>query len=284
MDLGKRKTVFCFYDSETAEASYRTIKTLAQEIHDLIAEYGPGRVVFETCSTAGWVYDIASALVKEVEVADVNGQAWKWKNVKSKTDRKDALKLGQLSAMNQSHCVHMTKKQVREKRALITYRDTLVRPRTRIKNGIHSILDKEALAYILPKGKNAWTKRNLEKLKKMSRAFADCGLGEAWRGQLRSELKGLEDVERQIAEIEAKLDELGKTDKRVQSLKRIKPVGPRLAEAIAAFVDEPGWFRNGKQVGCYVGLTPRQFQSQQTHLTPFVPPAIVCALRQVQSV
>ena len=263
MDLGKRKTVVCFYDSETSKASYRTIKTLAQEIHDLIAEYGPGRVVFEMCSIAGWVYDIACALVKEVEVADVNGQAWKWKNVKSKTDRKDALKLGQLSAMNQIHCVHISKKPIREKRALIKYRYTLVRRRTQIKNSIHSILDKEALAYILPKGKNAWTKHNLGKLTEMSREFAKCGLGEAWRGQLRSELKGLEDIERQIAEIETKLDELGKSDKRVQSLKRIKGVGPRLAEAIAAFVDEPGRFRNGKQVGCYVGLTPRQFQSGQ---------------------
>jgi len=263
MDLGKRNTVVCFYDSETAEARYRKITTLAQEIHDVIAEYEPGRVVFEVCSIAGWVYDIAHALVKEVEVADVNGQAWKWKNVKSKTDRKDALKLAQLSAMNQVHCVHIPKKQIREKRSLINYRHALVQRRTQIKNTIHSILDKQGFAQTLPKGKNGWTKRNMEKLIKMSRDIDQCPLGQSWRGELHLELKGLEDTEVQIAKVEAKLDELAGDDKNIQLLKKIVGVGPRLAEAVAAFVDEPQRFRNAKQVGCYVGLTPRQYQSGQ---------------------
>jgi len=34
-----------------------------------------------------------------------------------------------------------------------------------------------------------------------------------------------------------------------------------LAEAVAAFIDEPGRFETGKQVGSYAGLTPRQYQS-----------------------
>lgn len=263
MDLGKRKTVVCFYDSETAEASYRTIKTLEQEIHDLIAEYGAGRVVFEICSIAGWIYDIASALVKEVEVADVNGQAWKWKNVKSKTDRKDALKLAQLSAMNQIHCVHIGEKDIRQKRSLIYYRQSLVRRRTQIKNTIHSILTMQGLGHILPAGKKGWTAKNFEKISKMSRQMSDCGIEDIWRGQLYSELEDLVGLDKKIAQIERKLEELGKDDKYVKSLRKIQGVGPRLAEAVAAFIDEPGRFRNGKQVGCYVGLTPRQYQSGQ---------------------
>jgi transposase len=263
MDLGKRKTVICYYDSESAEASYRTLKTLPQELHDVIVEYGAERMVFEICSIAGWVYDIASALVKEVEVADVNGQAWKWKNVKSKTDRKDALKLAQLSAVNQIHCVHIPRKETREKRALINYRHTLVGRRTQIKNTIHSILDKQGLAYLLPRGKSGWTNRNIEKLTRMSRDIADCCAGDLWRGQLHLELKGLVEIGQQIDKVEEKLDSLAADDKHIKRLREIEGVGPRLAETIAAFIDEPGRFRNGKQVGCYVGLTPRQYQSGQ---------------------
>ena len=36
-----------------------------------------------------------------IQVANPNHEAWRWKNVKRKTDKDDALKLAQLSAMNQ---------------------------------------------------------------------------------------------------------------------------------------------------------------------------------------
>jgi transposase len=38
-------------------------------------------------------------------------------------------------------------------------------------------------------------------------------------------------------------------------------LGPRTAEAIAAYVPEPDRFLNGKAVSAYSGLTPRQHQS-----------------------
>jgi transposase len=38
-------------------------------------------------------------------------------------------------------------------------------------------------------------------------------------------------------------------------------VGPRTAEAIVAYLHEPGRFDSGKQVSAYVGLVPRQYQS-----------------------
>ena len=143
MDLGKSNTVICYYDSETGKHKYGKIKTTPQQIHDLLAEHKPDRVVFEICSAAGWVYDICSCLKLETQVANPNTQGWRWKNVKKKNDRTDALKLAQLSAMNQLPVVHMPNHSVRQKRSLIQYRQSLVRQRTRIKNSIRSILDKE---------------------------------------------------------------------------------------------------------------------------------------------
>ncbi|MGA2092851.1 MAG: hypothetical protein ABSH16_05520 [Sedimentisphaerales bacterium] len=61
MDLGKSKTVVCIYDQKSGRHKYQTIKTGPQQIHDLIMEQEPGRVVFEICSAAGWVYDIVVA-------------------------------------------------------------------------------------------------------------------------------------------------------------------------------------------------------------------------------
>ena len=61
-----------------------------------------------------------------------------------------------------------------------------------------------------------------------------------------------------------KLDELGACDERIQRLQTILGVGPRLAETVVAFLDDPRRFQNSKQVGCYAGLTPKQYQSGQT--------------------
>jgi transposase len=259
MDLGKNKTVVCIYDQTSGEHKFQTVRTGPQQIHDLIVEHGPERVVFEICSAAGWVFDIASGLGMEVQAANTNGQAWRWKNVRRKNDREDALKLAQLSAMNQLRTVHIPNRQVRQKRALIQYRQSLVARCVQTKNSIHSILDKEGLT--MPSGKSGWTKGSIEELKAMTLPMEKCDGDNLWRGSLRVELEMLAKVTELIKEVEDKLDEMAKEDLQVRILRTIPGVGPRLAEAVVAYVDEPGRFRKGKQVGCYAGLTPRQYQS-----------------------
>jgi transposase len=51
----------------------------------------------------------------------------------------------------------------------------------------------------------------------------------------------------------------------VQILRSIPGVGPRTAEAVAAFIDDPRRFPNSKRVGAYFGLVPSQDQSGSTN-------------------
>lgn len=259
MDLGKNKTVVCFYDAESGKHRYQTVKTCPQQIHDLLVEHRPGRVVFEICSAAGWVFDIAGCLSMEAQVANTNGQAWRWKNIRRKNDREDALKLAQLSAMNQLRTVHIPNRQVRQRRGLIHYRQSLVARCVQIKNSIRAILDKEGLS--MAAGKSGWSKESVEELRTMALPMDKCDGENLWRGSLWVELEMLTKVKELIAEVEGKLNEMAKADRQVQLLQTIPGVGVRLAEAIVAFVDQPGRFRSSKQVGCYAGLTPRQYQS-----------------------
>ena len=112
IDLGKYKSVFCMYDAVTNTHCFGVVKTAPQEMHDLIIEKDPDRVVFEIGTAAGWITDIAKAVGKEVQVANTTHEAWRWKNIKRKTDRDDALKLAQLSAMDQLPKVHIPTKDV----------------------------------------------------------------------------------------------------------------------------------------------------------------------------
>jgi len=75
--------------------------------------------VIEVCNIAGWVCDLLRGLGVEVQVANTSEDAWRWRKVKKKNDRADALKAAQLSAVNQLREVYILLIAVRQWRALI---------------------------------------------------------------------------------------------------------------------------------------------------------------------
>lgn len=259
MDLGKNKTVVCYYDSTNGAHRFVTVPTRPQSIHDAIVVQPADRVVMEIGSAAGWIFDMATSLNLATQVANTNHEAWRWKNVKKKGDRDDALRLARLSASEQLPTVHMPKPEVRQKRSTIAYRHSLVERRTAIKNDIRAILDRQGLT--MAAGKSGWTQASMAYLRSLALPLDQCKDTELWRGQLSVELQQYEAIEAAIGKVEEKLDALGRSDEKVQLLQTIPGVGPRLAEAVVAYIDDPKRFKNGKQVGSYFGLTPRQFQS-----------------------
>src|SRR5256885_11238004 len=122
LDLGKYKSVACDYEAETGGHGFTTIPTNPKALHDLIVDREPDRVVIEICSIAGWVSDLVRALGIEIQIANANDERWQWRKVKTKNDRADALKLAQLSALNQLRLVHVPQSEIRQWRALIAYR------------------------------------------------------------------------------------------------------------------------------------------------------------------
>jgi transposase len=263
LDIGKYKTVFCDYVRESGEHEFGKVKTTPQAIHDLIVSKQPEKVVMEVCSIAGWIVDIARVLGKETEVANTSHDAWRWKNVKKKTDKEDALKLAKLSAMNQIPTVHMPAKKVREHRSLIKYRQRLVKNKTSIQNSIRAIFSGQGIAGV-PKGKSAWTNEGLAWFRSYAKPLGKIkDIEQLWRGRLYIELETFEAISKALKKVENKLDKLGSADSRIVRLQTIPGVGPRLSETVVAFLDDPKRFRNSKHVGSYAGLTPKQYQSGQ---------------------
>ena len=255
VDLGKQNSVCCLYSVDDGQAAYRTIRTNAGQLHDLLVETSPDRVVIEIGASAGWVHDLVAAMEIEIEVANPCHEAWRWRNVRSKTDRKDALKLARLSALHQLPTVHMPSPETRQWRELIQYRNSLVKRSTAIKNSIRAMLTRRGLQ--MAAGKSGWTKTSLSLLHEMSMVDDD----QPWRCSLAEDLLQLDQVLQSIRRVEDRLARLAQQDRRVKLLETVPGVGPRLAEAVVAVIDDPHRFRRGRQVASYVGLTPRQFQS-----------------------
>jgi transposase len=236
------------------EPRFETIPTAPAAVLDLLERIKPERVVIEIGPTAGWICDLCRGAGVPIEVANTNHDAWRWRNVKRKSDRDDSLKLARLWALGQLPTVHVPTPEVRAWRELIAYRHTLVSRLGAVKNSLRAILHRQALEW--PKGQAGWSGAALGRLRELAG-----GGEEIWRGMLREELAQYEFLTASIGRVEKQLEQLAQQNKNVALLRTIPGVGPRLAEVIVAVIDNPHRFANSKQVGCYAGLTPRQHQS-----------------------
>lgn len=262
LDLGKYKTVGCAYERESGSHRFRATATTPAALQQLVQEVKPDRVVIEICSIAGWVCDLVRRMGIEIQVANTADDSWRWRKVKKKNDRQDALKAARLSAVNQIREVYIPATDVRQWRALIAYRQQMVWRRTKIKNHIRDLLLREG--QILPRGQKCWTQLGVATLEAMTRAFNEVGLDELWRAELGLELAQLREVQEKVQALEEKLNAIGAADARVQLLRTIPGVGPRLSEAIVALLDAPERFHKAGEVSAYIGMVPKELDSGET--------------------
>jgi len=269
LDLGKFKSVCCVTDVAARAHAFETIQTTPQVLRDWLAKHvssaaDPAGVllVIETCDTAGWVHDLATSLgMTCIVVHTIGDERWRWRKVKRKTDRDDALKLARLALLGElPPAVHMPGPAQRQKRRLIVHRRSVVSRRTRSRNAIRSIYSQQGLP--LARGNKQWTKAGVAQLAEDARDIADCDDLDLWRGRLSAELELMASADAQLKALDKKLDALA--DERTALLQGIKGVGPRLAEAVVLHLDDPHRFKTGEQVASFAGLVPKQLQSGQT--------------------
>ena len=261
IDLGKYKSMVCYYNTETQEYTFETVTTEREYFLTLLQHYSPDLVVVEACGPSGWVGDLCEELNLNLIVCSTNEDAWLFKNTKRKTDKDDALKLARLAAMNELVPTHVPSKTVREKRRLIKFRKKMVNRINSVKCGIRSIFANQGMQ--ISSGSQTWHSGR-QFLIDHGKPLAQCEAEELWRGELLLELNQLDALEAQLSTIEKRLDEIAKNDAQIKRVQTINGVGRVTAEAIVAYIDDPHRFKSGRQVSAYAGLVPHQYQSGVT--------------------
>ena len=259
IDLGKFKSVTCLLDSDTNQTEFWTMATDRHYLLAVLKNYHPDLVVIESCGLAGWVHDICTEEGYEVLVCNPNQEAWKWKRIKRKTDRDDALKLAKLAALEQLVPVYIPCRQQREYRRLVKYRQVVLGRINRVQNNIRAIFAQRGMEMV--RGQKAWALERLELIAQHRQPLAECSLDELWRGELDLELIQLEHLRQHQHEIHKQLKALARADERVQLLQTIPGVGRKTAEVVVAYLDDPHRFQNARQISSYAGMVPRRFQS-----------------------
>jgi transposase len=261
IDLGKFNSMCCFFDTETQEHWFWNTATTRSYLTTVFRNNKIDLVVMEACGPSGWICDLCQELGLETLVCSTNEEAWRWKNVKRKTDKDDAVKLARLAMMRHLKPVHVPTHQVREHRTLVKYRKTLDGRINRIKNSIRSLFANRGLE--IDRGRRAWC-TGREHIDSYRKPLADCSMEELWQGQLDLELTQLDSLSEQLTEVERRLEAIAEEDERIQRLRTIPGVGRKTAEVLVTALDDVNRFKNARQVSAYIGLVPRQYQSGET--------------------
>jgi transposase len=261
LDLGKFNSVCCFFNTKTRKTKFLTTPTTRDQIASIFKDCKADLVVMESCGPSGWINDLAKSFSLATLVCSTNEEAWRWANVKRKTDKDDALKLARMSAMGELKPVHMPSPEHREFRSLVKYRKTLDGRINKSKNTIRAWFVNQGIT--IDAGDKAWH-TGRDHINSFRKPLVECGHDELWKGELDIELTILDSLTQQIGVVVKKLEAIGKTDPRIIRLKTIPGVGPRTAEILVACIDDPHRFENGRQVSAYFGLVPRQYQSGET--------------------
>ena len=125
LDLGKFNSTCCFFDTKARKARFLTTPTQREYLTAVFTDNKADLVVMESCGPSGWINDLAQSLGLATLVCSTNEEAWRWANVKRKTDKDDALKLARMAAMRELKPVNMPSQEHREFRSLVKYRKTL---------------------------------------------------------------------------------------------------------------------------------------------------------------
>jgi transposase len=174
-----------------------------------------------------------------------------------KSDKMDAATLADLLRANLVAPCYVPPAEVRELRSLIRHRMSLVRDRTRIKNRVHSLLDKYELegfsgTDLFGKTGMAWLKGIGSELSKVDQMILDATIRE------------VEVLNQLIDEAEVKIAEESVESEDVRLLMTIPGVDFYTALLFLSEIGDVGRFVNSNKLISWLGLAPRVHQSGNT--------------------
>ena len=258
LDVSLEKTHVCVLDRTGTVVFERAVVSSPGAILSALNE-APSceRVVFETGRMAPMLYHGLADLGVPVVCIESRQAYQALKTLAThKTDRNDARGLAQLARTGFFKPVHVKSLPAHAVRALIMARKKLVGQRVTLENQIRGLA--VVFGARLPRGLSP---AFVEQVITMSVGIA--GLSAAMRGLVAAR----DAVLGAIAAIDADMKRLVRASEACRRLMTIPGVGPLTALAFTAAIDDPTRFRRSRDLGPYLGLVPRRYQSGEIDYT-----------------
>src|SRR5579863_5879293 len=252
VDISMDETHVCVLDREGVVARESKTESTAEAIAGELAKAPTcRRIVFETGRMAPILFHGLSQLGPPVVCVESRQAYQALKSLAThKTDRNDARGLAQLARTGFFKPVHVKSLSAHAVRALIIARKKLVVQRIMLENQIRGLA--VVFGVRLPRGLSPTF---VERVIGMSDGIV--GLAGAMRGLLAAR----DAVLGAISAIDADMKKLVRASDACRRLMTIPGVGQLTALAFTAAIDDPGRFRRSRDLGAYLGLVPRRYQS-----------------------
>jgi len=251
IDIHKRYSVCAAQDEQGRELGITRIEGdcgsgLAQFLGRL---GGRSTVAIEACWNWGKVFDALEGLPEVAEVVVANplktrliGEA------QIKTDKIDARALATLLRGHFIARVHVPPKAARQRKDQLRQRLYWARLRTRIRNRIHALLDRQP-PLALPQCSDLFGVKGRAHLRRLELPGPDGTL-------LREDLALLELLNAQIKAQEQRIAASNVADAATQHVQSIPGFGPILACLLATEIDDITRFADAEHLCAYAGLVP----------------------------
>ncbi len=255
VDFHKRYSVACTMDADGARVKEARIVNTPEAIASYFRELPDvSQVVMEACWNWGWLYDLLGELEGVEEVVLANPAKTKIiADAQIKTDKIDARALCTLLRGHFVAQVHAPSRATRAKKNVLRQRVYLVQLRTRLRNRIHIILDRQR-SLERPVWADLFGKKGLHWLRGLSLPEPD--------GLLLNQSMALHDaLNEHVRVLEGKIKEENLGNPMAQRLDSLPGVGPILAAVIASEIETVDRFRRADKLCAYAGLAPTTYAS-----------------------
>lgn len=252
IDAHKRTCTIVIVDDRGKKIKEGVVKTDEFELKGFFAPY-KNRVsaVVETCLNWFFIRKTLAGYIREIKVAD----AYKLRIIaeaKVKTDSLSAYHLAQLLRIGYIPEIFVPDEKTIKLRELIRARIYLVKIKTRMKNKIHSLLDKNG--FHNHPGTDLFGKAGRNFLRKLT-------IGKPEEGIIARYLEIIEKLEENIKAFEIIVSNNVDDTKEIKLLKSIPGIGKIASHLLLAEIGEIKRFRTKGKLCSFAGLCPKVYCS-----------------------
>jgi transposase len=250
MDLGDKKHVVCVLDKTGHAIDNCTVDNNQESLHTFFSKYKEATVAIEASTHSPWISRQLAALGLHVLIGNPRKLRVIWDS-NNKTDVRDAEMLARIARFDPDLLYPITHrgKQSQIDLELLQARDILVKNRANLINHVRGSV--KSLGSRLPQcSTNSFHHK------------ADDHLPAELHATLKPVLGIIEELTTQIKAFDKEIEHISKERfPETELLRPIQGVGPLTALAFVLILEDSERFEKSRQVGSFVGLTPRRDQS-----------------------
>ena len=250
LDMGKKSSHFCIVDENRSIVREGKVANRPRALQKVLGKMPPMRIVVEASTKSFWMADQLETLGHEAVVVDPG----RTKAIGAALIKHDKLDARVLAILNQASLLATVSRPTLDERLArmpVVVRDGLVRARTKMINTLRSILDSEGIE-VPSKSGRAFTSAVRLVLEEAPPELAVA---------VTPMLETVDTLTEQIGSCDRAIEKAAEADPEIQRLMTVPGVGPIVASYYKMAVRDPARFKNGRQVGAYVGLVPSLYAS-----------------------